>query len=86
MLKAAKLSIEEKEALLDAIDTEGFKVLVSKIVPALLERRRTRVLTHALTNQESFTSLALARAELDGAKALHADLVELKKHLKSEDA
>jgi hypothetical protein len=85
MLKAAKLSIEEKEALFDAIDTEGFRVLVNKIIPALLERKRTRVLTQTLIDQDSFTSLALARAELDGARALQADLAELKKHLKSAD-
>ena len=83
MLKQAKLTLDESEQLVELLDMDGFKVLVNKVLPALLEGRRQRLFSQELTTVESFTKLALLRAEIDGAKRLAVDVADLKKALKS---
>lgn len=83
MLKQAKLTLDESEQLAELIDMDGFKVLVNKVLPALLDSRRQRLFSQELTTVESFTQLAMLRAEIDGAKRLAADVADLKKALKS---
>lgn len=82
MLKL-QVGLEDQDLLIDALTSEGFKVLVSKIVPQLIEHKRTGLLSHKLTDHKSFTQLALMRAELDGMNAILKELRELKQMLKS---
>ena len=84
MLKIG-LKIEEREAIAEMLDSEGFRVLVKKILPALIEFKRERLFSQTLTEPNSFTQLALTRAEVDGAKRLATDMVELKKFLKQTE-
>lgn len=73
-----KLSDEEAEALSDLMDTEGFAVLVTKILPMLNEARVERVITQTVAEQSDLLKLGLARAELDGARKLAKEIASLK--------
>ena len=81
-----KLSVDEAEQLEEVMSLDGFKVLVEHIIPALIEAKQARLLSHPLTKTEDFTELAMLRKEVDGAWKLAADLKELKKHLKTAGA
>lgn len=73
-----KLTEEEADVLGELVNSEGFVVLVEKLLPMLLEARAERVLTQTLAEQQDLLKLALSRAELDGARKLSTDIGKLK--------
>ena len=81
MLKL-RMSADEAEQLEELINSDGFAVLLKKVLPALIEVRRERVFTQDLTEAEAFTKLAILKAEADGGKKLATEIAELKKILK----
>ena len=81
---ASSLTLDEQDAILEIFDMPGYKVLVSKLLPALLRNKQTRILHHPILKSDDFTALALLRAEFDGAKNLIKDISELKKAYKAQ--
>lgn len=81
MVQLNKFSEEERDLLRELVDTEAFAVLVNKLLPVLIEVRADRVLTQNITTQADLLTLALNRAELDGAKRLAMDVAKLKEQL-----
>lgn len=73
-----KLTEDEADVLGELVNSEGFVVLVEKLLPMLLEARAERVLTQTLAEQQDLLKLALSRAELDGARKLSTDIGKLK--------
>lgn len=73
-----KLSEEQKELFLELMSSESFELLVTKIVPVLIEDRAHRVLTQQVDSDSDLLKLAIKRAEYEGAKRLLADLEGLK--------
>lgn len=73
-----KLTDEEADFLSELISSEGFAVLVNKVLPVLIEARANRVLTQSIAEQHDLLKLAIERAEYDGAKKFAKDIGELK--------
>jgi hypothetical protein len=74
-----KLGEEEAEALEDFLDSDSYKVLVDKVLPALIDQCNSRILNIQVTDQQALLRLAILKAEYDGAKRLAADIKALKK-------
>ena len=80
------LSDEQAELLAELVDSEGFVILTTKVLPVLLEARVARVLTQTVESQTDLFPLALERAKLDGAKKLAKDIAELPRRKASAPA
>jgi hypothetical protein len=79
-----KLSLEEKEALAELLDCDGYKILVNKVSHLLLSKLENRIMTINLTDSTSNHTLILARASYDGAKRIIEDFKNVKQLLKGE--
>lgn len=77
-----KLSIEEREALFEMSDSDGYKILVNRVIPQLLEANASKVLGASLDNSEIAHNLLVDTAKLQGAKELAGKLGTLKQYLK----
>lgn len=73
-----KLSLEEREELAELLEGEGWQMLLTRILPQLLEVRTNKVLNSPVNSQEELLQLALTKAHADGAKSIIKDLLELK--------
>lgn len=77
-----KLNIEQRDALFELTDSEGYKVLVEHVLPQLLDQEATKVLHLRLDNLNDSHTLAIELANYQGAKALIGKLATLKDYLK----
>jgi len=72
-----RLTEDEKDVFTELVKSEGFILLLDKILPALIAARGDRVLTQSVNEQSDLLKLALVKAEFDGCKKLAADVANL---------
>jgi hypothetical protein len=74
-----KLTEEQKEALLELLNSEGEKVLRNAIIPSLLRQMEQRFLTVRIDDPTSIHTLAFEKARLEGAQSMARMLEEFLK-------
>jgi hypothetical protein len=78
VIPMVKLTSEEREHLLEMVSSDGYRILVQIIIPALQERRKARVFTQEVTGYDSLILLSRLAAQVEGAKELSSDISNLK--------
>ena len=81
VITGAQLNLDDSEQLLETITSDGFKVLLHKVIPYLNQRRAASLLQMPLTDLQE---LLKQRAIYDGSEMLSNELLSLKelhKHL-----
>lgn len=74
-----KLNEEQKDLMLEMLDSDGFKLLCEKIIPVLIKQKQDRAFSLHIASEADLLILAVAKSKVDGAQDLANDIASLKK-------
>ena len=74
-----KLNEEEKDAILEMLDSDGFKLLCERILPVLIKQKQDRAFSLHIANEADLLILAVAKSKAEGAQDLLNEVASLKK-------
>lgn len=77
-----ELDMDERDALFELADSEGYKILIDKVLPALISQQAKNVLHLPLDKSESVHNLSIELARYQGARELSLKVSTLKDYLK----
>lgn len=77
-----ELDMDERDALFELADSEGYKILVDKVLPTLISQQAKNVLHLPLDKSESVHNLSIELARYQGARELSLKVSTLKEFLK----
>jgi len=74
-----KLTEEEKDQMLEMLESDAFKLLCEKILPAFVERKKIRAFSLSITSEADLIALAISKSKAEGAQDLALEIESLKK-------
>lgn len=77
-----ELDMDERDALFELADSEGYKILVDKVLPTLISQQAKNVLHLPLDKSGSVHNLSIELARYQGARELSLKVSTLKEFLK----